>query len=287
MNPRGDYVQLQNGTWGWDEIRWDSYYRVLCRRWTRAVKRALECCCCGAYRMCRDCGLCHCLGGVWSSTFFSDATASLAIVVGFAGLRDISETLHRCQLTSMLAPGRRNDPDNLSRMQRRMILVLESTLRQTLYHTFAKGAIILNVQVTQFMLHRPIMLKFTSNIYLDKGSLASILVTGGTTLVFDPIQLASTLRKFYQVEAALKRYAGPPLTPKHITDRRTIRMLVFFVVLWAFFAYGGLLYAALKLYSTLYACPGEGWNWKGCAKIPWHCMDTAEYMDATRCIIQG
>merc|ERR1712194_13477 len=110
---------------------------------------------------------------------------------------------------SATAPAPAGPNGNPIRLLRRMILVLEAALRQTLYHTVMRGGLILNLQVTQFMLHRAVMLRNTNTIMMDHLALCSILFTVGSTFLFDLVlHLRPALNMYRDVKRATRDYCG-------------------------------------------------------------------------------
>ncbi|CAK0862448.1 unnamed protein product [Prorocentrum cordatum] len=274
----------------WKEVRFRSCWRRLCDRWSQVVKTT-------AMRVTGvDLGGCHCLESVWLSTFFTDASVSLAAVMGLDGLKDIAQTLAICQLHKFR---REVDSGNIDeketkrkfvQMQRRLILVLEAALRQTYGHTVMRGGVILNLQVTQFYLHRAVMLHTMNTIYMDHPTLYSILFTVGSVVVFDlMIQLRQALHMYCQVMGTIRSKVSGGTTLESIgssckQDKKTINLLMMYVICWAVIGYSLFAYAVLKLYMSLMACPGEGYNLGSCAPIPWDCLNTTLHPDKVGCI---
>ncbi|CAK0852160.1 unnamed protein product [Prorocentrum cordatum] len=175
-------------------------------------------------------------------------------------------------------------------MQRRLILVLEAALRQTYGHTVMRGGVILNLQVTQFYLHRAVMLHTMNTIYMDHPTLYSILFTVGSVVVFDlMIQLRQALHMYCQVMWTIRSKVSGGTTLESIgssckQDKKTINLLMMYVIVWAVIGYSLFAYAVLKLYMSLMACPGEGYNLGSCAPIPWDCLNTTLHPDKVGCI---
>ncbi|CAK0805013.1 unnamed protein product [Prorocentrum cordatum] len=176
-------------------------------------------------------------------------------------------------------------------MQRRLILVLEAALRQTYGHTVMRGGVILNLQVTQFYLHRAVMLHTMNTIYMDHPTLYSILFTVGSVVVFDlMLQLRQALQMYCQVMRTIRSTVSGGTTlesigPECKNDKKTINLLMMYVIIWAVIGYALFAYAVLKLYMSLTACPGEGYNlFSSCAPIPWDCLNTTLHPDTVGCI---
>merc|ERR1719356_2291792 len=94
--------------------------------------------------------------------------------------------------------------ETLRGIQRRMILYFNRTISSIFLHTFIRAGLFLNLQVTQFMIHRAVMLRVINNVKMDWLSLVSIMVTVLTTLLFDPYQLYVTLRSWCRVRSATR-----------------------------------------------------------------------------------
>lgn len=185
--------------------------------------------------------------------------------------------------------------NNFVQMQRRMILNLEMTQRSILLHTFVRAGLILNLQVTQFMLHRAVMHKAVGNIEFAKLSYFSIVVSLVTTLVFDPYQLYLTCKYFVRVERAIWRFEprATELSTDHAMDkawkgikhdRRTARQYMISTLLWAIVSFGLVFYAVVKLCRTMTTCAGDGWDWDKCAPVPWDCQGVSAEKACIKCI---
>jgi len=289
------------GTWMWPEQRIQSLAHELWDCLRAPVARTAEFFCrrprghWGQYGK----RLCPSMGGMWDMTFFNGAAASLASAVGFAALRDMTCALPRFELTRLLdtvLDAERLvviDSAQMSNIQRRMILDLEGTMRSIRNHTLTRAGLILNLQVSQFMLHRVVMLKAIGTIRMDTLSLVSISLTLLTTLMFDPFQLLRTWRDVARVRKVTRRFlegqGAPLMNPRQRAqfekDRRTIFNHMIGTLVLALISYPLIVYAVVKLHRTLFTCPGQGWNWDKCVQIPWECHRKPTDFQVWSCIM--
>lgn len=265
----------------WAEKRFKTTYHTCWDCFRTVVARTLEFCCCKPkdYWGKRGKNLCHFMANLWDSTFFNEASAGLARAVGFAALRDMTTTASLHELEQMLDADI-GDAKTMISVQRRMIIVFHGTIRSTLQHTVLKAGLMLNLQVTQFMLHRAVLLKSENEIPMDWLAFVSMMLTMVPTLLFDPYQVAVALWNARRVVHAKRRFENSPayeqMTPDDSyylkKEQQTIWEKLVFVLFDCFVGYALLFYAVLKLYNTLFNCLGQGYNFGACAEIPWGCM---------------